>query len=308
MIEIFLFVLHARVAAPRMAGLVGEHSLTSLDWSSTDAFVDLGPLAYWHERRQLLSIVIILAWLKLLEPLSDYFKDVFVLVDTMNEMVRKLLAGMFPVLLIVYFAWGLAKALLSDMSTGTAELSSLRSTRCTPTSLASSSGALSTTPNDARGKISPNRLHAAYRVQYDRRHRDAQLVDLDPGVRRVRRRQEGGKRALVYVPGENVVVGHKDKDDRGHLASAAMTVAGARGAHGNGETEPKLDKRDPREKLFEKLEGKLLKLTHQTFGDDTDHKGKCSHAFERRPLFHWEWDARSWTRPKEPEDQGWKPR
>ena len=63
----------------------------------------------------MLSFVIILAWLKLLEPLSDYFKDVFVLVDTMNEMGRKLLAGMFPVLLIVYFAWGLAKyALLSD--------------------------------------------------------------------------------------------------------------------------------------------------------------------------------------------------
>jgi hypothetical protein len=116
LMDMALVVFHMRVFQLEVRLVLGEHSYADIDWSTTDGFVNLRPLAYWQEQRQiLLSFTLILAWIKLLEPLSAVFKSIFVLVDMMYQMSKKLVYGMFPILAIVYFAWSLARyTLLSD--------------------------------------------------------------------------------------------------------------------------------------------------------------------------------------------------
>jgi hypothetical protein len=207
----------------------------------------------------LLSFVIILAWLKLLEPLSDYFKGVFVLVDTMNEMGRKLLAGMFPVLLIVYFAWGLAKyTLFSDTDwnhrTVAASIYTLY-----PDILGEFQWGSEYNRNDpvARSVLIVFTLRIVFSVIVVIVMLNLLISILNDEYDRVKK--EANEHWCMYQA-RTLWYRHRDQQEREEreriLARArALTVAAPLGACSCGENEPKLAKLDDREELFERARG-----------------------------------------------------
>jgi hypothetical protein len=114
--DFLLFGMHMYIVSLqiRQANILRSQDLSS---GLPGSYVDLRPLAELEQdERVASSMTLLLAWVKLLQPLQNVFEDLYLLVKLIALMLGKLLKSFGPLLVIIYLAWGLASYTLLSQS------------------------------------------------------------------------------------------------------------------------------------------------------------------------------------------------